>query len=137
MKNKICKCGHDFEHHDFREEPCRFFKCTCKKFEVQEGCENCMVLHSPQNCLKNHSQQMKEKRLSSSVSLDATADTLSSKRWRDYDNLCIYSEKDIKEFIKKLNKKAKSLDEFDGTYEVASEMMRRYIQELAGEELLK
>lgn len=30
--HEICECGHDLEHHDYREEPCHFFKCKCKKF---------------------------------------------------------------------------------------------------------
>lgn len=162
MKNKICKCGHDEWYH--REKCVRFTKengrCTCTKFKAQE---QKAVVNDGKRLLvkpKNHSHPDNEdtgafehgdsdsgsdKRPRKGFSERMKSeDNLSSKIWvekllnKSKGTECFFlNVKDVKESMKKLLMKAKSLDEFDGTYEVASEMMRRYIEQEAGKELLE
>ncbi len=170
MKNKIrsqetpslrCKCGHESgQHTDFTFTgvgECQMPDCTCKKFEAQ-GCKDCLVLHSPQNCPKNHNESEvpmdEETRLKASGSdnspqensnftktlnsSDKPADTLSSKIDKLFQlyistgmqpNLFIQELKFLnKEFIKKI---------LDTPLEhLEAWQIRALIKNLAGKELL-
>ncbi len=72
MKKEICKnCGKTEEAHEDLEKTMQHYENLklmkiCKKFKVQ-GCEDCLVLHSPQNCPKNHSQQEFSSKKGSSI----------------------------------------------------------------------
>ncbi len=129
-------CGHDISGHIFGTDDCHMEDCSCKKFETQksgakedvnsinmdiqreldraktkEGCDKCMVLHSPQNCPKNNSPEKRrkvgakpEESLDSVRKINSSGDTLSDKVIYNYGKLeypC-YMKKDVKGFIKKL-----------------------------------
>ncbi|KKK94272.1 hypothetical protein LCGC14_2684500, partial [marine sediment metagenome] len=69
---EICECGHNgsmhsddvnthtgecFQEINFDFENGQPIFCSCKKFKPQGPCNDCMVLHSPENCPKKENKE--------------------------------------------------------------------------------
>lgn len=167
MKNKVCKvckvckCGHKEKDHyrDMvnRTLACRHKNCTCKKFKVEEVCENCRMNGiEPKDCKhKNHneSEGTLHRRMpygSDNIhpAIDKAylytgrpEDTLSSKMVKRI-GMSVYMEKDIKEFIKKLKEEVftRWIIQYPQYKEITMEDLKdlwKEIDKLAGKELLE